>query len=302
MSADHVTVVEVGLRDGLQNEATPLSPAQRAEWFNQLSAAGLPRIEAGSFVSPKWVPQMAGTDEVIAAIQRRPGTRLEVLVPNQRGLESAIAAGVDGIALFTAASDDFTRANINCTVAESIERFRPVVEAAHAAGIPVRGYISTIVGCPYAGAIAPGSVAGVCEQLLALGITDLSLGDTIGVARPLEIDRVLDAVLSLVPANQLALHCHDTYGQALANVLQGLSRGIRIFDSAVAGLGGCPYAKGASGNLATEDLLYLLQGQGLSTGVDADAVQSVGESICRTLNRRTPSKVAQAVQAARQTP
>lgn len=301
MSADEVTVVEVGLRDGLQNESTPLSPAQRADWFNRLSQAGLPRIEAGSFVSPKWVPQMAGTDEVIAAIQRRPDTQVEVLVPNQRGLEAALAAGVDRIALFTAASDDFTRANINCSVAESIERFRPLVAAAQQAGIPVRGYISTIVGCPYAGAIPPGAVARVCEQLLALGITDISLGDTIGVARPREIDQVLDAVLPLVPANLLALHCHDTYGQALANVLQGLNRGIRTFDSAVAGLGGCPYAKGASGNLATEDLLYLLEGQGLHTGVDPAAVQSVGEAICQTLNRNTPSKVAQARQAARDT-
>ncbi|TVP60278.1 MAG: hydroxymethylglutaryl-CoA lyase [Halomonadaceae bacterium] len=298
MSRDHVTLIEVGLRDGLQNEATPVSAQQRAHWFNQLAAAGLPRIEAGSFVSPRWVPQMADTDQVIAAIERRGGTQVEVLVPNQRGLESALAAGVDRIALFTAASDAFTQKNINCTVSESIARFRPLVSAAREAGIPVRGYVSTIVGCPYAGAITPKAVAGVCEQLLAMGIDDISLGDTIGVARPLEIDRVLDAVLPLMPAERLALHCHDTYGQALANVLQGLQRGIRSFDSAVAGLGGCPYAKGASGNLATEDLLYLLAGQGLHTGVDPQAVQAVGEDICRVLKRNTPSKVAQAVQAA----
>lgn len=298
MTDDQVTIVEVGLRDGLQNEATPVSAQQRAEWFNRLAAAGLPRIEAGSFVSPRWVPQMANTDQVIAAVNRRLGTQLEVLVPNQRGMDAALAAGVDRIALFTAASDAFTQANINCTIADSIERFRPLVAAARDAGIPVRGYVSTIVGCPYAGNIAPQAVAAVCEQLLALGIADISLGDTTGVARPQEIDRVLDAVLPLMPASQLALHCHDTYGMALANVLQGLHRGVRTFDSAVAGLGGCPYAKGASGNLATEDLLYLLAGQGLTTGVDAKAVQAIGEDICQALQRNTPSKVAQAVQAA----
>jgi len=294
---DTVTLVEVGLRDGLQNEATPVSATRRAQWFNQLAAAGLPRIEAGSFVSPRWVPQMADTDQVIADIDRRPGASVEVLVPNMKGFEAALAAGVDRIAVFTAASDAFTAKNINCSVAESIQRFTPVIAAARDAGIPVRAYVSTIVGCPYAGAIAPGAVADVCQQLLALDVDDLSLGDTIGVARPLEIRRVLEAVLPLMPADRLALHCHDTYGQALANVLQGLEQGIRTFDSAVAGLGGCPYARGASGNLATEDLLYLLDGQGMKTGVDLNQVLATGRAICETLDRQTPSRVAQAMLA-----
>lgn len=294
--SDHAEIVEVGLRDGLQNETTPVAADTRARWFNALAAAGLNRIEAGSFVSPKWVPQMADTDQVIAGIQRRPGLSVETLVPNQKGLDAALATNVDRIAVFTAASNAFTQKNINGTITESLDRFAPLVEAANNTGIPVRGYISTIVGCPYAGRIAPGSVADVTERLLKLGCDDISLGDTTGVARPKEIDAVLNAVLPSIPANRLALHCHDTYGQALANILQGLNRGIRTFDSAVAGLGGCPYAKGASGNLATEDLLYLLEGQGLSTGVDLQAVCQIGNDICQTLNRRTPSKVAQAMQ------
>ena len=291
---DKVTLVEVGLRDGLQNERTAVPAATRADWFNRLARAGLPRIEAGSFVSPKWVPQMAGTDEVIAAIERPTGAAVEVLVPNQKGLEGALAAGCDRIAVFTAASEAFTRKNINCSIEESIERFRPVIEQSRQQGIPVRGYVSCIVGCPYDGPIAPAQVAQVVEQLLALGIDDVSLGDTIGVARPREIQQLLDAVMPLVPTERLALHCHDTFGQALANVLTGLERGIRTFDSAVAGLGGCPYARGASGNLATEDLLYLLQGQGLETGVDLEQVLSVGQDICHHLQRSTPSRVARA--------
>ncbi|MFO7788752.1 MAG: hydroxymethylglutaryl-CoA lyase [Halospina sp.] len=294
--SDHAKIVEVGLRDGLQNEATPVDATTRTRWFNALAEAGLNRIEAGSFVSPKWVPQMADTDQVIAGIQRRPGLSIETLVPNQKGLDAALAAGVNRIAVFTAASDAFTQNNINCTITESLERFAPLIQAANDAGIPVRGYISTVVACPYAGRIKPGAVADVTERLLNLGCDDISLGDTIGVARPKEIDEVLDAVLPSIPANRLALHCHDTYGQALANVLQGLNRGIRTFDSAVAGLGGCPYAKGASGNLATEDLLYLLEGQGLHTGIDLKAVCRIGNDICNTLNRRTTSKVSQATE------
>lgn len=294
--SDHAEIVEVGLRDGLQNETTTLDADTRARWFNALGDAGLNRIEAGSFVSPKWVPQMADTDEVITRIQRRPNLSVETLVPNQRGLDAALAANVDRIAVFTAGSDAFTQNNINCTISESLERFAPIVEAANNAGIPVRGYISTIVACPYTGRIAPAAAADVTERLLNLGCDDISLGDTIGVARPREIDAVLDAILPSIPANRLALHCHDTYGQALANIHQGLNRGIRTFDSAVAGLGGCPYAQGASGNLATEDLLYLLEGQGLHTGVDLQAVCRIGNDICQTLDRRTPSKVAQAMQ------
>ncbi|MEQ6885055.1 hydroxymethylglutaryl-CoA lyase [Salicola sp. Rm-C-2C1-2] len=294
--SDHAEIVEVGLRDGLQNESIPVDATTRARWFNALAEAGLNRIEAGSFVSPKWVPQMADTDQVIASIRRRSGLSIEALIPNQKGLDAALAANVDRIAVFTAASDAFTQKNINCTITASLERFAPLVEAANNAGIHVRGYISTVLDCPYAGRIAPGNVADVAERLLELGCNDISLGDTIGVARPREIDSVLDAVLPSIPVERLALHCHDTYGQALANILQGLNRGIRTFDSAVAGLGGCPYAPGASGNLATEDLLYLLEGQGLSTGVDLQAVCRIGNEICETLNRRTPSKVAQAMQ------
>ena len=293
---DHAEIVEVGLRDGLQNETTPVDAATRARWFNALADAGLNRIEAGSFVSPKWVPQMAGTDQVIAQIQRRPGLSIETLLPNQKGLDAALAANVDRIAVFTAASDAFAQKNINCSVAESLDRFAPLIRAAKEAGLAVRGYISTVVACPYAGPIAPGAVADVTERLLELGCDDISLGDTIGVARPREINAVLDAILPLVPAERLALHCHDTHGQALANVLQGINRGIRTFDSAVAGLGGCPYARGATGNLATEDLIYLLEGQGLNTGVDLNTVCRIGNDICQTLNRRTPSKVAQAMQ------
>jgi len=293
---DHVEIVEVGLRDGLQNEATAVPASLRAQWFNALSEAGLNRIEAGSFVSPKWVPQMADTDSVIQAIARRPGLSVEALVPNQKGLDAALAVeGIDRLAFFTAASDAFARKNINCTVDESLERFAPLMKQTKDAGYSVRGYVSCIVGCPYAGPIEPAAVAHVCEKMMAMGVDDISLGDTIGVARPLEINRVLDAVLPVVPVARLALHCHDTYGQALANVLTGLERGVRIFDSAVAGLGGCPYAYGASGNLATEDLLYMLDGQGLETAVSLDRVFEVGQAICGHLGKSSPSRVAQAL-------
>ena len=293
---DRVEIVEVGLRDGLQNEATPLPATLRAQWFNALAGAGLDRIEAGSFVSPKWVPQMADTDAVIEAIERRPGLSVEALVPNQKGLAAAQAVnGIDRLAFFTAASDAFTQRNINCTVDESLARFEPLIQQEKDGGYRVRGYVSCIVACPYAGPVEPGAVARVCEKMVAMGVDDVSLGDTIGVARPREINRVLDAVLPVVPVERLALHCHDTYGQALANVLTGLERGVRIFDSAVAGLGGCPYAKGASGNLATEDLLYMLEGQGLETGVSLDSVFAVGQEICSHLGKLSPSRVAQAL-------
>ena len=294
--SDRVEIVEVGLRDGLQKEPTPVPATIRAQWFNALADAGLNRIEAGSFVSPKWVPQTADTDQVIEAIKRRPDLSVEVLVPNQQGLDAAMAVGgIDRVAFFTAPSDQFTRKNINCTVAESLERYSPLVEQARKAGYGIRGYISCIVGCPYAGRIEPAAVARVCEQLLDIGVEDISLGDTIGIARPLEIQRVLDAVLPVVPVDRIALHCHDTYGQALANVLTGLEHGVRIFDSAVGGLGGCPYAQGASGNLATEDLLYLLDGQGLDTGVSLERVFEVGQEVCSYLGKQSPSRVAQAL-------
>lgn len=295
MSDDWVDIVEVGLRDGLQNETTPVSPEHRAEWFSRLTGAGLRRIEAGSFVSPKWVPQMANTDQVMSAIQRPEGVFAEVLVPNDKGLAQALENNADVIAVFTAASESFNRKNINCSISESVERFRPVVAGAHSAGKPVRAYVSCVVGCPYEGAIAPGQVADVVQQLLAIGVDEVSLGDTIGVARPREIHRLLDAVMPLAAASQLALHCHDTRGQAIANIYAALERGIRTFDSAVAGLGGCPYARGATGNVATEDLLYLLAGEGLETGVDLDAVAALGNGICGLLDRTNPSRVGRAL-------
>lgn len=295
MTAETVTLVEVGLRDGLQNEKTPLTPQQRAEWFNALVDAGHRRIEAGSFVSPKWVPQMAGTDEVMSLIKRPEGVWAEVLVPNEKGLEAALQTSAEVMAVFTAASESFNRKNINCSIAESLERFRPVIQRARAEGRRVRGYVSCVVGCPYEGAIAPAQVARVARDLLALGVDEISLGDTIGVARPREIHALLDAVIPETGVEQLALHCHDTYGQAIANITAGLERGIRIFDSAVAGLGGCPYAKGATGNVATEDVLYLLQGQGFETGVDLQKVARLGAEICRVLGRDNPSRVGKAL-------
>lgn len=297
MSDNQVTLVEVGLRDGLQNEKTPVSPAQRAEWFNALVEAGHRRIEAGSFVSPKWVPQMAGTDEVMANIRKPDSVTAEVLVPNRKGLEGALQTSAEVVAVFTAASESFNQKNINCSIEESIERFRPVVEGARAAGRRVRGYVSCVVGCPYEGHIAPARVADVTRRLMELGVDEISLGDTIGVARPREIHALLDAVLPVIGTERLALHCHDTYGQAIANISAGLQRGIRIFDSAVAGLGGCPYAKGATGNVATEDVLYLLAGEGFETGVDLQQIANLGASICTTLARDNPSRTGKALTA-----
>lgn len=297
MSQEKVTLVEVGLRDGLQNESTPVSAENRARWFNALADAGHKRIEAGSFVSPKWVPQMANTDEVMDGIERRPDVSAEVLVPNTKGLEGALACDADVIAVFTAASESFNRKNINCSIAESIERFQPVVAGAHAAGKRVRAYVSCVVGCPYEGPIAPRQVADVVKQLMELGVDELSLGDTIGVARPKEIHALLDATLPLLPVENLALHCHDTRGQAIANIYAALDRGIRTFDSAVAGLGGCPYAKGATGNVATEDVLYLLEGEGFATGVDLHALARVGHEICDILGRANPSRTGKALAA-----
>ncbi|MCH8498608.1 MAG: hydroxymethylglutaryl-CoA lyase [Marinobacter sp.] len=294
---DKVTLVEVGLRDGLQNEKTPLTAQQRAGWFNALVAAGVQRLEAGSFVSPKWVPQMADTDVVMANIQRPAGVTAEVLVPNEKGLEAALKTDAEVFAIFTAASETFNQRNINCSIDESIARFRTVAAKAKADGRRVRGYVSCVVGCPYEGKVSPGQVARVVEALLELGSDEISLGDTIGVARPREIHQLLDAVLPLLPASKLALHCHDTWGQAIANIMAGLQRDIRIFDSAVAGLGGCPYAKGATGNVATEDVLYLLEGEGFSTGIDLAAVARVGEDICQALGRSNPSGAGRALAA-----
>jgi hydroxymethylglutaryl-CoA lyase len=292
-----VTVVEVGPRDGLQNEPTPVPVAAKVALVEALADAGLPVVEAGSFVSPKWVPQMAGSDEVLRTVRKRPGVRYPVLVPNLNGLEAALAAGAEEIAVFGAASETFSQRNINCSIAESLERFRPVVAAAKEAGVRARGYVSCVVGCPYEGEIASAAVARVARELHAMGSFEVSLGDTIGVGTPRRTAAMLEAVAAEVPVTALAIHAHDTYGQALANVLAALELGVRVVDSSVAGLGGCPYAQGASGNVATEDLLFMLEGMGVRTGADLDAVVRAGEAICAALKRATRSKVALAGRA-----
>ena len=287
-----VTIVEVGPRDGLQNEAAPVSVADKVALVEALAAAGLPVVEAGAFVSPKWVPQMAGSEEVLRAVRKRPGVRYPVLVPNLKGLEAALAAGAEEIAVFGAASESFSRKNINCSIAESLERFRPVAEAALARGVRVRGYVSCVLGCPYEGEIAPSAVARVAAALHAMGCFEISLGDTIGTGTPRKTAAMLAAVTAELPVTALAIHAHDTYGQALANVLTALELGVSVVDSSAAGLGGCPYAKGASGNLATEDLVYMLDGMGVRTGVALDAVIAAGREICAALGKETRSRVA----------
>ncbi len=263
-----VTVVEVGPRDGLQNEPGVISTADKIRFIDLLSDAGFPYIEATSFVSPKAIPRLADAAEVMAGITRRPGTRYTALVPNRKGMERALAAGVDEVAVFTAATESFTQRNINTTIAGSIENFRPVVAMARERGIPVRGYISVVFGCPYEGAVPVASVVRVAEQLLALGVAQLSFGDTIGVATPDQVVAVTEAIRPLIALERLGMHFHDTRGTALANVLVALQLGVTTFDCAAGGLGGCPYAPGATGNLATEDLLYMLRGLGIETGVD----------------------------------
>ena len=290
-----VTIVEVGPRDGLQNEAKPVPVADRVALVEALAAAGLPVVEAGSFVSPRWVPQMAGSDEVLRAVRKRPGVRYPVLVPNLKGLEAALAAGAEEIAVFGAASETFSQKNINCSVAESLERFRPVAEEARAKGVRVRGYVSCVLGCPYEGEIAPAAVARVARDLYAMGCFEISLGDTIGVGTPRKTAAMLAATTAEIPVTALAIHAHDTYGQALANVLTALELGVRVVDSSVAGLGGCPYAKGASGNVATEDVVYLLDGMGVRTGVTLDGVIAAGAAITRALGRANGSRVARAM-------
>ncbi|MCC7414178.1 MAG: hydroxymethylglutaryl-CoA lyase [Gammaproteobacteria bacterium] len=292
-----IKIVEVGPRDGLQNESAAVAVATRIALIDRLSDAGLPVIEAGSFVSPKWVPQMASTDAVLAGIRRRPGTRYPVLVPNLKGFEAALASGVEEIAIFGAASETFSRKNINCSITESFERFEPVCTAARRERIRVRGYISCALGCPYEGEIPAGTVADVAARLDTLGCYEISLGDTIGTGTPRAARRLVDAVAEVIPVERLAVHFHDTYGQALANILAALEAGIRTVDSAVAGLGGCPYARGASGNVATEDVLYMLDGMGLDTGVEAGAVLEAGWFICDALGRQPGSKVSLARRA-----
>ncbi len=290
-----VTIVEVGPRDGLQNESERVALEDRIELIERLAASGLTVIEAGAFVSPKWVPQMAGTAELLARLPRRPGLRYPVLVPNMKGFEAALAAGVEEIAIFGAASESFSKRNINCSIDESLERFAPVAAAARENGIALRGYLSCVLGCPYEGEIAPEKVAEVAGRLYALGCYEVSLGDTIGVGTPAKAGAMSERVAREVPVEALAVHFHDTYGQALANVLVCLEQGVSTVDSAVAGLGGCPYAKGASGNLATEDLVYMLQGLGIETGVDLECLAAAGQFISERLGRQPQSKVNRAL-------
>lgn len=293
----HVTLVEVGPRDGLQNEAQPVDTAVKLALIEQLADAGLSVIEATAFVSPKWVPQMADHSSLMQQLVRRPGVRYPVLTPNSQGLAAALAVGVDEIAIFGAASESFSRRNINCSIAESLDRFAPVVEQALAAGVRVRGYVSCVLGCPYEGEVAATQVAVVARALHQMGCYQVSLGDTIGVGTPLAACRMIEAVGREVPIEQLAAHFHDTWGQALANLYAVLQLGVSTIDSAVAGLGGCPYAKGASGNVATEDVVFMLNGLGISHGVDLAKLAAAGRYICRQLGREPVAKAARALAA-----
>ena len=291
-----VKIVEVGPRDGLQNEKTSLDTETRVQLITQLADAGLSYIEAGSFVSPKWVPQMAGSDKIFQQLPVDTATTYAALTPNMQGLERALQCGVREVAVFAAASEGFSQKNINCSIAESIERFKPVAREALSAGLAVRGYISCVVGCPYEGAVHVESVAQVAEQLLAIGCYEVSLGDTIGVGTPASMDRLLSRLLRDIAPDKLAIHAHDTYGQALANILIALQLGISTVDSSVAGLGGCPYAQGASGNVATEDLVYMLNGLDINHGVDLPKLIAAGNFISQKLNRANGSKVGIALQ------
>ncbi|NRB68997.1 MAG: hydroxymethylglutaryl-CoA lyase [Vibrio sp.] len=291
---ESIKIVEVGPRDGLQNEQA-VSTEAKVALINQLSCCGLTHIEAGSFVSPKWVPQMADSLEVMAKITRAPNVKYAALTPNMRGFEQAIDANADEVAVFTSSSQGFCQKNINCSIEESLERFRPLVAEAKDKGIPVRGYLSCIVDCPYDGPTEPSQVAKVAQALLELGCYEVSLGDTIGTGTPLKVANMLDAVFERVPYHQVAVHFHDTWGQALANIYQALQMGVHVIDSSVAGLGGCPYAAGASGNVATEDVVYLCQGLGIETGVDLHRLAQAGWEISDALGRQPTSKVSLAL-------
>ncbi len=293
---DKVKIVEVGPRDGLQNEV-PVSIEDKVRLIDQLSATGLSVIEAGSFVSPKWVPQMAGSAEIYQQIKQQPNINYPALTPNMKGYEAAMAAGVKEVAIFGAASEAFSQKNINCSIAESLERFQPIMERAKADGVKVRGYVSCVLGCPYEGEIAVDKVVEVAATLYEMGCYEISLGDTIGVGTPEKAKLMLAAVAQAVPIEKLAVHFHDTYGQALANIYACLELGVSVVDSAVAGLGGCPYAKGASGNVATEDVVYMLNGLGIEHGVNLDALAQTGKTICEALEKPTNSKVAAALLA-----
>lgn len=294
-----VRIVEVGPRDGLQNEKQLVSTETKVELIARLGRAGLQSIEATSFVSPKWVPQMADNAAVMAAIERLGGVSYPVLTPNLKGFEAALAAGAEEVAVFAAASESFSQKNVNCSIAESLARFEPVLAKASDAGVRVRGYVSCVLGCPYEGEIEPEAVAAVSAQLLAMGCYEISLGDTIGVGTPGQTRQMIEVVAQQVPIGQLAGHFHDTYGMAIANIYAALESGMQVFDSSVAGLGGCPYAQGATGNVATEDVVYLMNGLGIETGVDLDKLLDAGAFICEAIDRLTNSRVARAAASKR---
>tara|TARA_R110001592_G_scaffold92246_3_gene269116 strand:+ start:5784 stop:6701 length:918 start_codon:yes stop_codon:yes gene_type:complete len=292
-----VKIVEVGPRDGLQNEKVQISAEDKIALIEQLADAGVNYIESGSFVSPKWVPQMATSSDVFNGIKRKEGVTYAALTPNMKGFEAAMAVNANEVAIFGAASEAFSQKNINCSIEESLQRFEPIMQAAKAANIRVRGYVSCVVGCPYDGFIEPEQVAMVAEKLYNMGCYEISLGDTIGVGTPASVAKMIQAVNTRVPMNKLAVHFHDTYGQALTNIYTALQAGVMVVDSAIAGLGGCPYAKGASGNVATEDVLYLLNGLGIDTGIDFDKLLAAGWFISDKLGKAPVSKVSTAYRA-----
>lgn len=292
-----VKIVEVGPRDGLQNEKDLITTQVKVDLIDQLAQANVQHIEAGSFVNPKWVPQMADSEAVFASIQRKAGVIYASLTPNLQGYQRAMQSNASEVAIFGASSESFTQKNINCSISESLERFRDVMAAAKADDVPVRGYVSCAVACPYEGKIDPEVVADVAEKLLAMGCYEISLGDTIGVATPKDVNKLLYAVLKRIPVEKVAVHFHDTYGQALANIYASLESGISVVDASVAGLGGCPYAEGASGNVATEDVVYMLNGLSIDTGIDLEKLIQAGNMISTALGRANASKVAQAISA-----
>jgi hydroxymethylglutaryl-CoA lyase len=295
----HVKIVEVGPRDGLQNEPGVVPAEVKIEFIDRLTEAGLSAIEATSFVSPKWVPQMGDAAQVMAGIRRKPGVSYPVLVPNVKGLEAAMAAGAEEVAVFAACTETFSRRNTNCTIDESFQRLAPVCKTALDSGLRVRGYLSVVLGCPFEGDVEPAAVADAARRLHEMGCYEVSLGDTIGVGTPLSTARMIEAVARHVPVQRLAGHFHDTYGQALANILASLQTGVAVFDSSIAGLGGCPYAPGATGNVATEDVLFMLEGMHIETGVDMDKLLAASEYICTFLGRPTASRAGRALAARR---
>ena len=293
----HVSIVEVGPRDGLQNEKQLVTTADKLTLISMLGDAGLTRIEAGSFVSPKWVPQMADSGDIFKQLTRKQGVQYSALTPNMKGLDAALEAGVEEVAVFGAASESFSQKNINCSISESLSRFEPVIEKAKALNIPVRGYVSCVMGCPYEGKIAPKAVADVSKTLLDMGCYEISLGDTIGTGTPGATKALMDEVLNAIPVSKIAAHFHDTYGQALVNLYTAMEYGVAVIDSAVSGLGGCPYAKGASGNVATEDVVYMLNGMGITSNVDMDKLLDTSRFVQSVLGRPPVSKVATALLA-----